>query len=132
MALSAASTRPPGKTNFPGRNTWRACRLPSRTLGSVPVRSTMMSVAASLGSMPAWNPTRSPSTRWRGTVVMIVLLRPKIGLDDLRHFAYSLGSAVSNDLAGAEHDDAVGQICYQLHVVLDPEDTEAQFVPDSQ
>jgi hypothetical protein len=46
---SAISTRPPGKTNFPGMNTTLSWRLPTRTLGIALARSTRISVAASTG-----------------------------------------------------------------------------------
>ena len=47
--LSVLSTRPPGKTNFPGMNTTLSWRRPTSTFGMEPARSTRIRVAASFG-----------------------------------------------------------------------------------
>lgn len=68
IRASAASTRPPGKTNLPGMKACSSCRRPSSTFGAGPLRSRMISVAASFGRMAGCVGVIFPSAFNRSTV----------------------------------------------------------------
>src|SRR5690242_6032946 len=95
-----------------------------------PSRTSMKNTNGLPRTAPAGAPPRpgGGGERLRAAVRRSSVHRSEVGADDVAIRADLLGRAVADLLAVVEDDDAVGDVHYDAHVVLDQDDRRAELL----